>query len=355
MTRERRWQSLGHGGATLWFTGPARRRQVDGRRRRRGAPARGRPARVPARRRQPAPRPQRRSRLRRDARTRERAAHRPRRAAARGVRARSRSSASSAPTRPIARPRRRCTRRTTSSSSRSSWTRRWSCASSATRRACTRARARASSPASPAWARPTRRPPTPTWCSAAVEETVEEEVERVHGAARRPGLIAQQAVQARPRARPSSSCSCLASRGVQQDARAVPGRQRPGRGLRRKRGSARCPGCSRRAETRECSWCPRLTTALNLVDEGRALFSSRISSSSPGFSSLAGLFGLPLLRLGPFRAGRRHAPPPRAGATVPYRRTSPFWPLERTFRITRTATCSGTIRSGSAVRRRRRP
>ena len=76
VTRERRWSELGHGGATLWFTGPARRRQVDRRRRGRGAAARDGPAGVPARRRQPAPRSERRPRLRRVRPHRERAPHR---------------------------------------------------------------------------------------------------------------------------------------------------------------------------------------------------------------------------------------------------------------------------------------
>ena len=65
LTRERRWESLGHRRRDDLVHGPAGRRQVDDRGRRRGAPGRRRPAGVPARRRQPAPRPQRRPRVRR--------------------------------------------------------------------------------------------------------------------------------------------------------------------------------------------------------------------------------------------------------------------------------------------------
>ena len=219
MTRERRWQSLGHGGATLWFTG------LPGAGKSTVAAAveerliAGRPAGVPARRRQPAPRPQRRPRLRRGRAQRERAAHRARGAGCSRSRGRSRWSASSAPTPPIARRPPRCTRPTTSASSRSSSTPRWSCASSATRRACTRARARASSPVSPASGRRTRRPPTPTSCSAAHQETVEEEVERVIDLLAARGLIspaperpARPLSRRRPRQRRLSSRLCLGPR-----------------------------------------------------------------------------------------------------------------------------------------------
>ncbi len=64
VTRERRREALGHAGATLWFTGLPGRGQVDRGCGGRGAAAADRPARVHARRRQPAPRPQRRPRLR---------------------------------------------------------------------------------------------------------------------------------------------------------------------------------------------------------------------------------------------------------------------------------------------------
>ena len=145
MTRERRWKSLGHSGATLWFTGPAGRRQVDDRRGGRGAAGRHRPVGLPARRRQPAPRAQRRPR---DSTSWRAARTSGARRTWRGCwpsPGRSRSSASSAPTWPIARPPPSCTPPTTFSSSRSSWTLRWSCARSATPRACTRARGPVSS------------------------------------------------------------------------------------------------------------------------------------------------------------------------------------------------------------------
>ena len=109
MTRERRWQALGHSGATLWFTGLPGAGKSTVAAGRGGASARSRPVGVPARRRQPAPRSQRRPRLRRERPARERAAHRARRAAARRVRARSPWSASSARTPPTARRLRRCT------------------------------------------------------------------------------------------------------------------------------------------------------------------------------------------------------------------------------------------------------
>ena len=123
--------------------GPAGRRQVDRRGGRRGAPDRARSPRLPARRRQPPPRAQRRPRLRRRGAPRERAPHLPRRQAARRVgidRARQ-------PREPLlGRPRRRpprCTATPSSGSSKSSSTRRSSCARSATRRASTPAPARA--------------------------------------------------------------------------------------------------------------------------------------------------------------------------------------------------------------------
>ena len=103
MTRERRWESLGHGGATLWFTGlPGAGKSTVAAAVEERLIAAGQPG-VPARRRQPAPRPQRRPRLRRGRAQRERAPHRARRAGCSPSPARSRSSASSAPTPPTAR------------------------------------------------------------------------------------------------------------------------------------------------------------------------------------------------------------------------------------------------------------
>ncbi len=85
LTRTSRWESIGHAGATIWFTGlPGAGKStiataVEERLVVHRAPG------VPARRRQPAPRPQRRSRVRRGRALRERAPHRPRRPAVRGV------------------------------------------------------------------------------------------------------------------------------------------------------------------------------------------------------------------------------------------------------------------------------
>ena len=144
MTRERRWRRSATRGATLWFTGlPGAGKStvaaaVEERLLELG------PAGVPARRRQPAPRPQRRPRLRRARPRRERAPHRARRAAAGRVR-HDRARQPRQPLRRRPRVRRRAARRRRARrSSRSSSTRRSSCASSATRRASTRARARAS-------------------------------------------------------------------------------------------------------------------------------------------------------------------------------------------------------------------
>ena len=102
-------EALGHGGATLWFTG------LPGAGKSTVAAAveerliAGRPARLPARRRQPAPRPQRRPRLRRGTRAARTCAAPPTSRGCSPSRARSRSSASSAPTPPTARPPPRCT------------------------------------------------------------------------------------------------------------------------------------------------------------------------------------------------------------------------------------------------------
>jgi bifunctional enzyme CysN/CysC len=80
-----RWESLGHGGATLWFTGlPGAGKSTIAAAVEERLMACRSPG-VPARRRQPAPRPQRRPRLRRARAHRERAAHGARRAAARRV------------------------------------------------------------------------------------------------------------------------------------------------------------------------------------------------------------------------------------------------------------------------------
>ena len=145
MTRERRWSALGHGGATLWFTGlPGAGKSTV------AAAVEERLIEVgqsglPARRRQPAPRAQRRPRLRRAGAHRERAPHRPRGEAARRV-GNDRAREPRQPVRGRPRGRRRPARgRRARRSSRSSSTRRSSSARSATRRASTRARARASS------------------------------------------------------------------------------------------------------------------------------------------------------------------------------------------------------------------
>ena len=110
MTRERRWRALGHSGRDAVVHRAAGRRQVDGRLGRRGAADRGRAAGLHARRRQPAPRPQRRPRLRRGTRG-ARTCAAPR--TSRGCwpsPARSCWSASSARTRPTAKRPPRCTR-----------------------------------------------------------------------------------------------------------------------------------------------------------------------------------------------------------------------------------------------------
>ena len=126
-----------------------------------------RAARVRARRRQPAPRPERRPRLQRRRPGRERAPGRPGGQPARRRRRGRPRPARSAPTgdgpRPGARPARRgrpAVRRGLRRHARSS------CASSATRRASTRRRGPASSPASPASTTPTRRRPPPSWSCA---------------------------------------------------------------------------------------------------------------------------------------------------------------------------------------------
>ena len=191
MTRERRWSSLGHAGATLWFTGlpGAGKSTVAAAVEERLIQA-GQPAFL-------LDGDNLRHGLNGDlgfdehARTRERASHR----ACGEPAGRVGDDRARQPRQPLRcgsrGGRRRCTRQTTWDSSRSSSTPRWSSASSATPRVSMRGRARVSSRASPEWGRPTRRPPTPDLVLGSHEETVEQEVERVMDLLAARGLIAK--------------------------------------------------------------------------------------------------------------------------------------------------------------------
>ncbi len=141
---------------------PAGLGQVDDRRPARAHPGRGRPSGVLPRRRQPAPRALRRPGVLARRPDGEHPPRRARRAADGRRRAWSRSPRSSPPRTTTARSRASCTMPPGCRSSRSTSTRRSRWPRSATRRASTRAPARASWRTSPASARPTRCPSTPT-------------------------------------------------------------------------------------------------------------------------------------------------------------------------------------------------
>ena len=163
MPRRERWDILGVRGATIWLTGlPGAGKSTIGEELERRLVAAG-PPRLPARRREPAPRPQRRPRLLRRRPPRARAPRRqrgepPRRhGQRRDRRARLPDGAPTAPTRAS------CTSRPTCASSRPGSTRRWRSASGATPPGLyRRAWAGRADRASRASTRPTRSPTGPT-------------------------------------------------------------------------------------------------------------------------------------------------------------------------------------------------